>query len=110
PPSGNLGYMIAIDLPEACSTSSGSIKRSFSNRVDVKARMPMLFPNPTKDRARVTGEIPSMIKIFDLSGRLVMEVEKTDQFSVAHFHRGIYLVCLYDEKGIIYFREKLVKR
>jgi len=110
PPEGNIGYIIDIDLPQSCRTPSGIINRVVSNRVEIKARVPIILPNPTTDHVWITGVTPSTIRVFDLSGKLLLEIKEKDEFSVEHFHRGVYIVCLYDETGLAYFRGKLIKR
>ena len=72
-----------------------------------------IYPNPISDIFQIKSEIhdSQKLRIFDLSGRLVIEKEispGTNNISVAPFQNGIYIVLIETEDGR-QFRQKVVK-
>ncbi len=111
PPPGNKRYKIEIDLPTICNPMAKvtAYSKVSSNFVMLPANKPKLVPNPSNDKVMILGEIPQFIRVFDASGKLVLEAERTDLISISHLYRGVYLFCLYDQQGILYHKERLVK-
>ena len=116
PPFGIKRYRIDIDLPTLCNPTAKTTAyaRISSNRVALDTLSApkdiRIVPNPATDRVQVFGQKPELIKVMDVVGRVVLEISDTDNFSLGHVSKGIYLVCLYDEEGKIYYYEKLLKQ
>lgn len=62
-----------------------------------------LYPNPTSDILNIeTQQKISKIEIFDVSGKLLkMENGKDKKVSVSQLAKGMYIIKLYTEKGVI---------
>ena len=69
-----------------------------------------LYPNPTSDVLNIeTKQIISKIEIFDLSGKLVKsENGKDKKVSVSNLTKGMYLIKLYTENGVV--NSKFIKK
>lgn len=69
-----------------------------------------LYPNPTSDVLNIeTKQTISKIEIFDLSGKLVKsENGKDKKFSVSNLTKGMYLIKLYTENGVV--NSKFIKK
>ncbi|WP_084466368.1 T9SS type A sorting domain-containing protein [Kaistella palustris] len=70
---------------------------------ETKAFVTTLYPNPTSDILNIeTQQRISKIEIFDLSGKLLKTADGgTKQVSVALLTKGMYLIKLYTEKGVV---------
>lgn len=69
-----------------------------------------LYPNPTSNILNIeTKQIISKIEIFDLSGKLVKsENGKDKKVSVSNLTKGMYLIKLYTENGVV--NSKFIKK
>ena len=69
-----------------------------------------IFPNPATGLIRLTN-VPmlSQVRIFNTQGQVVTETFQTESISVEDFSAGLYYICVYDGKGALVAREKLVK-
>ncbi|KEY19044.1 T9SS type A sorting domain-containing protein [Kaistella antarctica] len=70
---------------------------------ETKTFVTTLYPNPTADLLNIeTKQNISKIEIYDLSGRLVKTgAGKDKQISVSNLNKGMYLIKLHTENGII---------
>jgi hypothetical protein len=89
---------IAIDYRTPVGINPGEIVKDFVN----------IYPNPVTDFLTLnlnTGETIKLIKITDLTGRVVHEKlldgnEKTLKFSCENLHSGVYLISFLTDQGM----------
>ncbi|MDQ3046408.1 MAG: T9SS type A sorting domain-containing protein, partial [Bacteroidota bacterium] len=65
-----------------------------------------LYPNPSSDLLNIEVEKLSSVRIFDLSGRLVLQSDKI-QFNISALSNGIYSVMIISGENSVV--KKLVK-
>lgn len=117
PPSGNKRYAIEVNLSATCNptariTSMGSVR---SNQVVIPSNNPaetgniQITPNPSESKIQITGTQPATTILIDNTGRSVLRVDKTTVINLNGIARGVYMLCLYDEAGRLYFQTKLIK-
>ncbi len=54
-----------------------------------------LYPNPAKDIVSISGGAYNTVKVLDINGQVVLELNKGEtSFSTAHFANGIYQVMI----------------
>lgn len=77
---------------------------------EAKTVVTTLYPNPTSDILNIeTKQTISKIEIFDLSGKLLKtENGKDKKVSVSNLTKGMYLIKLYTENGVI--NSKFIKK
>lgn len=70
---------------------------------ETKTFVTTLYPNPTSDLLNIeTKQNISKIEVYDLSGRLVKSAAgKEKQISVSNLNKGMYLIKMHTENGII---------
>ncbi|QOW10364.1 T9SS type A sorting domain-containing protein [Kaistella flava (ex Peng et al. 2021)] len=70
---------------------------------ETKTFLTTLYPNPTSDVLNIeTKQDISKIEIYDLSGRLLKTSGRKDkQISVSNLNKGMYLIKLHTESGVI---------
>lgn len=70
---------------------------------ETKTIVTTLYPNPTSDILNIeTKQNISKIEIYDLSGKLVKTANGKDKkVTVSHLNKGMYLIKLYTETGVI---------
>ena len=70
---------------------------------DAKTFVTTLYPNPTSDILNIKSEQKiSRIEVYDISGKLLKSVEGKDKnVSVSILNKGMYLVKLYTENGVV---------
>jgi hypothetical protein len=114
PPLGIKKYRIDIDLPGSCNPSAKTTQfnRVSSNMVSVTGpgTVTLMSPNPTTGRVMLLGEIPARIKVWDVLGRVVLDQEGAESFSIQQASRGVYQVGLFDASGNMYQMERLLKQ
>ena len=70
-------------------------------------------PNPTKGTLLIfnTGKIFGIAKIFDLSGKILLEKSLTKEmsFELGTFTPGVYLIIIYDKDENILVSQKVIK-
>jgi hypothetical protein len=61
----------------------------------------LVYPNPSQAEVFVSGlnEIPSLLQIFDMQGRLMTSSPKSSQISVSQLPQGVYLLQINLESG-----------
>ncbi|MEM9051070.1 MAG: DUF4465 domain-containing protein [Bacteroidota bacterium] len=60
---------------------------------DIEEPLFDLFPNPSSDWVQVNGaEIPELIRVFDMNGRLILETNNTNRLDVQRLEVGSYIL------------------
>ena len=70
-----------------------------------------IYPNPASSQLYVKSETNAQVSIIDLTGRVVKEIETTDEITtidINDINEGVYFIMIQDEKNRIV--EKLVVR
>jgi hypothetical protein len=76
---------------------------------DIEEKEISIYPNPFTDQLFIS-ETNSNLMIFDFSGQLVFESVNETAINLSHLSKGIYLVMVKDENGLLLNVEKVVKR
>jgi len=80
--------------------------------IDTAAGNLTLYPNPAKDYFRINTKEKANIKIFDTSGRIVIEkegVEPKAQISIQNLVKGTYLVSVKEKDGEPVIKKLIIK-
>jgi hypothetical protein len=119
PPIGAKVYRIDADLTTSCSPSKTTAYNLISsNQVDLTlsaidetltARIRMV-PNPTTGVISIEGTDPSVIRLYDIIGKLLIEKKEADKIDLSELPSGVYLIKLYNKAGHVYYQQKLVRK
>jgi len=105
--SGNLVYLHITNL-------AGSVATFYANNLSQEEFLKesiSIYPNPAKDVLLVESSAIAIdkLKIYDLSGRLVLENENVEhQISVSELQQGTYILEIKTSHGLL--KKKLVKK
>lgn len=69
-----------------------------------------IYPNPANDKIFVASPQPLNLSLYDLTGRLLRQIEGKNQIDISAFSDGIYLLRIEDKQGRFVRVEKVVKR
>lgn len=69
----------------------------------------LIYPNPFTDQLSIS-EPNTYITIYNFSGQLVFESFNETTVNLSHLSKGIYLVMVKDEDGLLIGTEKVVKK
>lgn len=79
-----------------------------TNTVNIEKENLSVFPNPTSDYLKFTGNVKS-VQIFDLSGKNILTLKvSNNQINVKDLAKGIYIIKLQTDKQII--SQKFIKK
>jgi WD40 repeat protein len=92
----NYGSIAALDVSELIETSSIS---------DIEPVQLRVYPNPARDFLKIDAPVNSKIKIFDLTGRVILETFVVE-IDLSSFASGMYIVSV--ETGGKVLRQKLI--
>jgi len=68
------------------------------------------FPNPTQDYVSISGIEPQLITLYDGMGRAVLtQTDGTNTIDMSHLSKGIYLLHIISDEGIVYTK-KIIKQ
>lgn len=82
PASGNIYF---IDALQASNSALLSV-----NEFNMNQRL-ILFPNPANDKFTLSREIDHA-KIFNIDGKMINTIKKTNTFDVSNFAKGVYFI------------------
>ncbi len=68
-----------------------------------------IFPNPANSEITVTGYTPAYLKLCNMLGQTVEEVNKSNNIYIGNLPQGLYVLQLFDDKGGLVKTEKVVK-
>ena len=68
-----------------------------------------VYPNPFNDQVVLSQNVSSVI-IYDFSGKVVFEASNQSVLNLAYLCKGMYLIALKDENGVVLKTEKLIKK
>lgn len=72
------------------------------------AEVRLAYPNPVKDRLKISGNMPAHILVTDLAGKHLFQRADTSEIDFSEFQAGIYLLRITDPSGAVSTR-KIVK-
>ncbi len=75
-------------------------KTTFENKLAV-------YPNPITDVFRISGNYHRIV-LSDVSGKVLINDQKRDAYTIRSFPNGIYFLIIYTSEGV--FRKRIVKR
>ena len=86
-----------------------TFRASSSGIEDIQSQNISVYPNPTKDEIFIQSELPiNKIEIYSLTGSLMISANSVNgKISVFALPRGIYLLKVYTDKGLI--TKKIIK-
>ncbi|MEN9918762.1 MAG: hypothetical protein RL662_1198 [Bacteroidota bacterium] len=67
-----------------------------------------VYPNPLTDVLNIVGDNIQKVELYDLTGRLVKQVEKANSLSVAELKGGMYIVKVSTASGVT--NHKVIKK
>ena len=70
---------------------------------EAKTFVTTIYPNPTSEILNIKSEQKiSRIEVYDISGKLLKSVDgKAKNVSVSSLNKGMYLIKLYTENGVV---------
>lgn len=71
----------------------------------------IVYPNPAKDFINVKIGYPAYIEVFDMSGKIMMEInlEETSTLSIANLPYGVYILRIVDQRKETVTFQKFIK-
>lgn len=69
-----------------------------------------LYPNPAADRVHIDAPEIGHVIISSFDGRIVLQAYDSQELDIAGLPAGMYLVTIYNKKGMLLLREKLLHR
>jgi choice-of-anchor B domain-containing protein len=70
----------------------------------------LVYPNPASDYIKVSPSSAARVELYDLSGRLVLVENSSNEINISTIQTGTYFVVLYDEQRSVIGTSKLVKQ
>ena len=96
-----IGKFKAYNFSGSCDTTYVGIKETILNQTT------SIFPNPTFDKIKIETENNiDKIEIYSVSGQKLLAT-KNKEIDLSSFSKGIYLLKIHFETGIIY--RKIIK-
>jgi Zn-dependent metalloprotease/PKD repeat protein len=90
-------------------TKDGYIVVSLGNDIrDFTNSSISYYPNPTKDKLFIKSESDYRLRIFSVTGKLLIDINNQDEVSLAGLQNGIYLLQIETEGKIL--SDKLIKQ
>lgn len=118
PPIGNKVYRIEIDLGTLCGPSKPTeVQRIKSNALsfgatginDISKQVSVqIAPNPTAGIINILGNTPAQVRVYDATGRLLLEEKNKNRLDISSFPKGGYLIRLSDKEGLVYYSQKII--
>ena len=68
-----------------------------------------IYPNPTNSILYIKSGEAIMARLSSIDGRLLLQKSNAQILDIGNFARGIYILSLFDESGILIKTEKLIK-
>lgn len=102
--TSNLNDIILIKLDSIGNFVTSINETSFKNTVQIST-----YPNPFSNQLFISGDIPVYIRLFNTFGQTVVEASNTNQLNVSSIANGLYLLQIFDNKGVLLKTEKVVK-
>ena len=68
-----------------------------------------IYPNPTHEQFFVEGVDPALVQVVNMFGQIVSNVHNNATVSVSNLPEGVYFVTVFDEKGNVVVKQRLVK-
>ncbi|PWW14291.1 MULTISPECIES: T9SS-dependent choice-of-anchor J family protein [unclassified Chryseobacterium] len=103
---GTTGEIVNAAGPFAINTTLGVHAAEKTNNEHI------LYPNPAKDYFKIDGKGKADIKIFDVSGRIILEKENAEPntpISVHNFVKGTYLVSIKEKDAEPVIKKLIIK-
>ena len=100
---GFSAYVTAVYNPNQVESTSETIEIDEPALIinDVKKQKAILYPNPTNGILNIGNENLTKIQIFDLTGSIIKEFNPSSQINLSNLDKGIYLIKLISEDGIL---------
>lgn len=90
-------------VPESFDTTKAGIEYNEATTMEVK-----LYPNPTTGIIHITSNMElNKIELFDIAGKRVMTVTKTNEIYIEHLKEGAYIMKIASSKGQL--TKKIIK-
>lgn len=77
------------------------------NGQEAKSNVLKVYPNPANSFLRIEGQEGELVKVYTMSGSLVIEVNNTNEVNVEHLSPGIYAVVVQNQQVI--YQSKFIK-
>lgn len=91
-------WIVNLAMPVVNSVNTVSDPRNIS-----------VIPNPATNYITVSGISNATVRIWNAVGQFMTEAKNTTDVSVAQLPSGMYLVRVYDERGVIVYNDKILK-
>jgi len=108
----NGNYQVIVSNEHSCmDTSAPYIVTNYTGITDIHllAKHIKVYPNPATNRIYIQSPVKVNIRITDLTGKIIKKQANATFVSINDLAKGIYLLDLTNEKGILLKVEKLVK-
>ncbi|MEQ9405748.1 MAG: T9SS type A sorting domain-containing protein [Cyclobacteriaceae bacterium] len=75
---------------------------SNENRISV-------YPNPTSDYLFISSDKVTMVRVFDLNGKMQQQYDKAERIDISDLKAGLYLILLLDDNAEVLSTNRLLK-
>lgn len=57
------------------------------------------YPNPTNDRVKIDGIMPTKVQVYNTLGQLIKTERKSNEINIGDLPQGLYFLNVFDEEG-----------
>jgi hypothetical protein len=105
-------YTVTVTDTNGCSATSADsviisgldVSNIESNKDEVK-----IYPNPASSVLNIESNAAISISMISMDGKLLIREDHAGTINISKLPRGIYIVKVFDEKGILIKVEKMLK-
>jgi len=109
--TGNGLYQVAVSNGKGCSVTSRiyPVTNVNINNVNAISRQIRVYPNPATSGIYIKAPVTVNVKVSDLTGKLLKDQANATYIPMGDLAKGIYLLQITDEKGVLIKTEKIAK-
>ncbi len=104
-------YQVAVSNGKGCSETSRiyAVNNVSIDNASAISRQTRIYPNPATSGVHITAPVNVHVKVSDLTGKLLKDQANATYISMDDLAKGIYLLQITDENGVIIKTEKVAK-
>ena len=101
-PSFDGNYTVEVKDINGCEAVSDifSMQKLSVNNLVTKNQDVKIYPNPTKDIVRIEAVEKVNLKVTDITGKLIMNIENASEINLQDYADGIYICLLYTSRCV----------
>ena len=111
-PSFDGNYTVEVKDINGCEAVSDifSMQKLSVNNLVTKNQDVKIYPNPTKDIVRIEAVEKVNLKVTDITGKLIMNIENASEINLQDYADGIYIFHITNSEGKVLLIQKVLKK